>query len=302
MNNFKKLILPIGLSIFALASSILGFTGALKQNIDEPIYTDWMSELDNNTSLRDVNMPGSHDTMALYSIGDLAGQCQSLSLSDQLNVGVRFLDIRLKLDHNELKAVHGIVDEKASFKEITEVVESFLNEHNQEFIIMSVKEEAKASNSDISFEDALKGYIDKDIYLKDRTIPSKVGDVRGKILLLSRYSNSSIGIEAFSQWKDTCSFVMDNNDIYVQDTYKITSAEQKQKEIISCFNETGHALKINFLSAYRTNGFPPSYAPSAAKDINPWIDNEISKYNDRGIVLYDFVTKANMKAFFGGNN
>ena len=50
--------------------------------------------------------------MALYSIGDLAGQCQSLSLGDQLNVGVRFLDIRLKLDHNQLKAVHGIVDEK----------------------------------------------------------------------------------------------------------------------------------------------------------------------------------------------
>ena len=88
------------------------------------------------------------------------------------------------------------------------------------------------------------------------------------------------------------------NDIYVQDTYKITSKEQKQDEIISCFNEAGHALKINFLSAYRTNYFPMSYAPSAALDINPWINQNISNYEDRGIVLYDFVNEENMNAFF----
>ena len=59
-------------------------------------------------------------------------------------------------------------------------------------------------------------------------------------------------------------------------------------------------LKINFLSAYKTDYFPPSYAPSAALDINPWINDEISNYKDRGIVLYDFVTKASMDSFFEG--
>ena len=299
--KIKKLLLPIGLSIFAVTSSVLGFTGVLKQHASSTSYCDWMKSLDDSTSLRNVNMPGSHDTMALYSIGDLAGQCQSLSLNDQLNIGVRFLDIRLKLDHNELKALHGIVDEKASFKEITEVVESFLNKNQSEFIIMSVKEEAKASSSSIGFEDALKQYVNKDIYLKERTLPSKVGDVRGKVVLLSRYANSTIGLDAFAGWQESTSFVLPNNDIYVQDTFKITSAEQKQDEIVACFNEGGHALKINFLSAYRTDGFPPSYAPTAAKDINPWINKEISKYSDRGIVLYDFVTSENMKVFFGGN-
>lgn len=299
--NLKKMVLPIGLAVFGLTISVLGFSGVLKHSVNQTTYSDWMKGLDDSTSIRDVNMPGSHDATALYSIGDLAGQCQSLSLKDQLNIGVRFLDIRLKLDHNELKAVHGIVDQKANFKEITEVVESFLTKNSSEFIIMSVKEEAKASSSSISFEDALKEYVNKDIYLKERTLPSKVGDVRGKIILLSRYENSSIGLDGFTGWKDSTSFVLPNNDIYIQDTYRITSAEQKQEEIISCFNESGHALKINFLSAYRTNGFPPSYAPSAAHDINPWINKEIKNYNDRGIVLYDFVTSENMKVFFGGN-
>ena len=295
----KKVIIA---SVFATATvtiSLLGFAGALKQKTSNVKYADWMSKLDNNLSLREVNMPGSHDTMALYSLGDLAGQCQSLSLKEQLNLGVRFLDIRLKEENNKLKVVHGTVDQKASFDSVIKEVESFLKSHKDEFIIMSVKEEADSSKSEISFEECLKSYLNSDIYLKDTVLPNRIGDVRGKVVLLSRYSGSTIGIPAYSNWQVSSSFTMSDTDIYVQDTFKITSKEQKQEEIVRCFNETGHALKINFLSAYRTNYFPPSYSVSAAKDINPWINEEIKKYDDRGIVLYDFISEDNMAHFFG---
>ena len=297
--RIKKIIIRSILGVFLLGIPLFGFTSILKQTSKSNKYADWMASLDNNASVREVNMPGSHDTMALYSIGDLAGQCQSLPLKDQLNLGVRFLDIRLKEDHNKLKAVHGIVDQKASFDSITKTVEEFINKHPQEFIIMSIKEEANASNSDISFEDSLKAYLTSDIYLKGNDISEKVGDVRGKVLLLSRYSGSTIGIPAFNGWEDSTTFTLPN-DIYVQDTFRITSALQKQEQIVRCFYEGGHALKINFLSAYRTDTFPPSYAVSAAQDINPWINNEIGKFNDCGIVLYDFVTEDNMNHFFEG--
>ena len=296
----RKVLIPTLVVPLIFIIALMGFTGIIKSRSGSKKYADWMKSLDDNTSLREVNMPGSHDTMALYSIADLAGQCQSLSLKEQLNLGVRFLDIRLKEDHNKLKAVHGFIDQKASFASITKTIESFLKDHSNEFIIMSIKEEADASNSNISFEESLKGYLENDIYLKDTTLPNKVGDMRGKVLLLSRYADSTIGIPSYNGWADSASFTLPN-DIYVQDTYQITSAEQKQEEIVKCFNETGHALKINFLSAYRTNSFPPSYAVSAAKDINPWINKEISKYDDRGIVLYDFVTEENMNSFFGGS-
>ena len=296
----KKIIASIVASVIIFITAFLGFSNILKQKINDQKYADWMKSLDDDLSLREVNMPGSHDTMALYSIADLAGQCQSLSLEEQLNLGVRFLDIRLKEENNKLKAVHGFIDQKASFAQITKVVESFLNKHTNEFLIMSIKEETAASSSSLSFEDCLKTYLGSDKYLKDTLLPEKVGDVRGKVILLSRYQNSTIGVPAYSEWKDSTSFTMSENDIYVQDTYKITSKEQKQEEIVKCFNESGHALKINFLSAYRTNAFPPSYAVSAAKDINPWINEEINKYQDRGVVLYDFVTKENMDYFFKG--
>ena len=298
--NVKRLriILAASFSGLGILCSVLGFTGALNNHTNSKKYADWLSQVDDHTLLRNVSFPGSHDTMALYSIADLAGQCQTLSLEEQLNLGVRFLDIRLKEDHNSLKAVHGFIDQKASFESINKTVTSFLAKHPKEFIIMSVKEEANPSNSDISFEQALIKELDNDIYLKaQRTIPTYVEEIRGKVLLLSRYQGSSIGIPAYEGWEDSTSFTLPN-DIYVQDTYKIQNKEQKQDEIEKCFNETGHALKINFLSAYRTNGFPPSYAMSAAKDINPWINKEIDKYNDRGIVLYDFVNENNMNAFF----
>ena len=294
----KSIIISSVIAVSLISTSVVGFI--FKQKSGSEKYANWMSNLDDNVSLRNINMPGSHDTMALYSIADLAGQCQSLSLHDQLNLGVRFLDIRLKEDHDKLKAVHGFIDQKVSFETITKTIEEFIEKNPSEFIIMSVKEEADPSNSEISFESSLKTYLKSDIYLKDTELPSKLGDVRGKVMLLSRYENSTIGVPAYAGWADSTSFTLPN-DIYVQDTYKITSAEQKQDEIVKCFDEAGHALKINFLSAYRTDTFPPSYAVSAAEDINTWINEEINKHDDRNIVLYDFVTEENMDCFFGGN-
>lgn len=297
---FKRYIVPALIVVGVLLSSILGFSSALKQKSGKTDYAKWMAALNNNTSLREVNMPGSHDTMATISIGNLAGQCQSLSLEDQLNLGVRFLDIRLQQVKGDLKAVHGIVDQKVRFDEINSVVNRFLENNPTEFIIMSVKEETKASNPVGSFEDVLKNKL-SERYLLGRDLPNKVGEVRGKVVLLSRYKGSSIGVDAYAGWLDSTSFTLPNSDIYIQDEYKITSGEQKINAITNCFNETGHALKINFLSAYRTNMIPPSYAPTAAHDVNTWVEQNIKNYHDRGIVLYDFVTEANMRTFFGGN-
>ena len=298
-NKYKRRIAASAFAVLAIAFSVLGFCNVLKQNASSNKYAEWMKNLDDNTSLRNVNMPGSHDSAALYSMGDLAGQCQSLSIKDQLNLGVRFLDIRLKEENNKLKAVHSFVDQRQSFDDICKVVESFISNHPSEFIIMSIKEEANSSNSTISFEESLKTYLTSEIYLKTTNIPEKVSLVRGKVILLSRYGGSTIGIPAFNGWSDSTTFTL-GNGIFVQDKYKITSAKEKEDAIIQCFNESGHELKINFLSAYRTNYIPPLYAPSAALDINPWINKEISKYDDRGIVLYDFVNEENMNKFFEG--
>ena len=297
--NIKKLriILAASFATLGLASAVLGFSGALNNRVNKGAKI-WMKDIQDGTKIRDIAIPGSHDTMALYSIADLAGQCQTLSLNDQLKLGVRFLDIRLKANGDSLKAVHGFIDQKADFASINKTVTSFLEKNPSEFIIMSIKEEVDPGKGDSAFEKTLIKYLDSGVYLKEqKELPTYIEEVRGKVLILSRYQNPTIGIPAYQGWKDSTSFTL-ANDIYVQDTYRITSKEQKQDEIKKCFDEAGHALKINFLSAYRTDGFPPSYAMSAAKDINPWINKEINNYQDRNIVLYDFISEENMNAFF----
>ena len=295
----KKVIIGISLGVLALASSILGFSSALKQKAQNTTYKSWMSEkLNDNDYIKDVNIPGTHDTISLRSIGDLAGKCQTLDLYDQLNIGVRFLDIRLQNVNDELKGIHGFIDQKISFASIVYTVESFLKENNREFIIMSIKEEEKAKGGSKSFDALLKEYLKSDYWRLDTSVPEKVGEVRGKIVVMSRYSGSTIGIPAYEGWNDNSTFNLPNN-IHVQDNYKLKTTEEKKNAIKTCLADTGdYALKINFLSGYLDGGFPPSYAPSVANDINPWITGELKGVAKRGIVLYDFVTSSLMKGWF----
>ena len=297
MNKIAHIVLGVSLTVLTIASSIVGFSHTIiKQETNNTDYKNWMSSVADDTLIEDMNIPGTHDTMALYSIGDLAGKCQSLSLKDQLNIGVRFLDIRLQLNNNELRAVHGIVDQRSTFKEIALTVESFLELNSREFIIMSIKEENDPKGSSKSFEEALKGHINEHYWYLGNTMPTKIdASIRGKIILISRYSNSTIGIPANNDWKDNCSFTLDSG-IYVQDKYKLSNVNEKKEEIEACFAHDG--IKINFLSGYLTSYIPPSYAPSVALEINPWIKNKIKTVAKRGIVLYDFVTTDLMKGWF----
>ena len=59
----KHIILGASLSVSALLFSVLGFSGLLKQSTSNTDYASWMKKLDDSTSLRNINMPGSHDSM-----------------------------------------------------------------------------------------------------------------------------------------------------------------------------------------------------------------------------------------------
>ena len=278
---------------FALLFSLFGFVPALRQNPSSS-RLEWMKDLDDGTLLRNIAIPGTHDTMALYSIANLSGKCQSLSLEDQLNLGARFLDIRLDLSGNTLKAVHGIVDQRRDFSSINKAIVDFLTNHPTETLLVSIKQESKGDS--VPFEEALKKEL-KDLWRTSSTLPSTLGEVRGKAVLFSRYAAPTIGVPCYTGWLDSNSFSLPN-DIYVQDEYKVKDIVVKKEAIANCFAETGHALKINFLSGYKTSSFPPSYAPSVANEINPWIKEEIKNKNDKGIVLFDFLTTELMEAFF----
>lgn len=292
----------IGIIIFLVITfvcSLLGFFPVLGQKSSSKKYASWMSKLADDQAIREIDIPGTHDSGSRFSFAGFTGQCQSLSLMEQLELGVRFFDIRLKLKGDSLVVCHGFTKQNMQFKTVDETVVKFLSSHPKETIFISIKNEESSTNNVPHFEEVLKKEMTKDYYDLHSILPETIGEIRGKCVLLSRYSPSTIGIPMGHGWGDNASFTL--RDIYIQDYYRITDIDDKKEAITKCFEEKGHALKINFLSAYYENDFPIFSAANVARSINPWIKEVIKEYDDKNIVLFDFITEELMDAFFGGD-
>ncbi len=262
--------------------------------------SDWMKNVEDGTSLTSMSIPGSHDSGSFHSIGDVSGKCQDLSISEQLKAGIRFFDIRLQLRNDELKVIHGIVDQKLDFSSVLNDFESFLSSYPSEGLIVSVKKESSDTGSTLSFDEALKRALSSYSYWDtNRTLPETLGKLRGKAYLISRYSENSIGLEAYDGWesqKETDTentFEIEDSHLHVQDYYQVKDIEMKKSEILSCLDYSAKnldTLTLNFSSCYLLNSFPPTYAPSGAKIINPWLGDILEGKNNLGIIVSDFVT------------
>ena len=85
----------------------------------------WMKAIEGYKRVSELVIPGTHDSATgNSSVLDITGlfKTQRLNISEQLHIGVRFLDIRTKLYHNDLILVHGIVDLGMSLSELSCVV------------------------------------------------------------------------------------------------------------------------------------------------------------------------------------
>jgi 1-phosphatidylinositol phosphodiesterase len=256
--------------------------------------SDWMSSLDDTAPLNSLTIPGTHDTGALHSIAEISGKCQTLSVEEQLKIGVRFLDIRLQLVGNELKIVHSFVDQMTDFEDsLTHMVE-FIRNNKSEFLIISIKEDASAKNSDKNFTDVLESMLRSYSEISTtQTLPDTVGDARGKIYVAARYKNATIGIPCYDGWVDDAAFEI--GDMYVQDNYCVSNAEEKIADVHRTYavsQKQTHTLVLNFTSCYLDTCFPPIYAGLPAHDINRDTEKAMAEYEEGplGVLVCDFMT------------
>ncbi len=273
---------------------------------------DWMKNVDGSTPLTALSLPGSHDAGAFYSIGDVAGKCQDLSIKEQLEAGARFFDMRLQQRSNVLNVVHGIVDQKLSWSEVLSSFSSFLEKHESEALIVSVKKEADDTNSSTTFEEALKTSLSPyaSIWDTSGSLPNRLDALRGKIFLISRYDDSMIGLPAYDGWLDPesdesgNSFDITSSNLHVQDHYKVGDISVKQKEFSKCVEysqKNKDVITLNFASCYFTSGFPPTYAGTTAKIMNPWLIENYKNQRNLGIFICDFVTSSLCEAIYARN-
>lgn len=305
---FALLISFFSLSCFGAATFESGSSFSKKN-------ADWMASLKDSTSLFTLAIPGSHDSGAVSSIYDLAGKCQDASIGDQLLMGVRFLDIRLSENNGTLSVIHGFIDEKQSADNVFSTCLGYLRDHPQEGLLLSVKNE-RSSSDNAAFEKALKNLLSSlsnNSFWLSQTLPTTLGEIRGKIVLFSRYASSSIGIPCGEGWNDpkdassTNTFDLPgSNAIHVQDHYKLKDNDSKWAEITSTIEyslQNPHALTLNFTSGYLVSSFPPSYSVSTAKAINPKLLSSLSSSypTHPGVFVSDFVSEGLVSAILKGN-
>lgn len=174
----------------------------------------WMSMIPSVRKLNEITIPGTHDTGTWTLSKTVAGvtnnaKCQSLTLKQQMDAGIRFIDIRVVQDtrngNPDFQIYHGSENTGLWFStDIVDVCKKFLSDHPTETIIMSVKDESGSTNN---FETHLKLYLTADICFSNPAVPA-LWEARGRIVLFRRYefettgTPATLGIPARKDWPD----------------------------------------------------------------------------------------------------
>ena len=299
-NNTVKIlalsVLCVALALFAVIPLQTGSTDR----------SDWMSELDDGAVLNSISIPGTHDSGALHSIAEISGKCQSLSIKEQLKIGVRFLDIRLQLVNDRLRVVHSITDQMTDFEDVLEDMSDFIRNNESEFLIVSIKEDASSKKSDREFTEVLEEMLLSCSEIRRaRELPDTVGEARGGIHVVSRYRGASLGVPCYDGWEDDASFVIEG--IYVQDNYRVSNVEEKLADIHDTYAVSAkktHSLVLNYTSCYLESSFPPIYAGLPAHKINRDTQNTLGNEHASGpfgVLVCDFMTAELAQAIIGRN-
>jgi 1-phosphatidylinositol phosphodiesterase len=259
----------------------------------------WMGLLRDDTSLSELSIPGTHDAGARHERWYGTIKCQTLTIPEQLQAGVRFLDIRCRHVKNTFLIYHGPVYQRLSFNGVLDACGAFLRENPTECVIMSVKEENTPSADTRSFEDTFDACVAGNPvpwWLADN-IPT-LSQVRGKVVLFRRFKARAVpkGIDA-SAWPDDSSFTISNPAarLRVQDCYKVRDNRLKWKAIQALYEEAASGdrdcLYVNFASGYTPSWFfRISRIRAVSGVINPQIDAYFGNRGAQrcGITLMDF--------------
>ncbi len=271
----------------------------------------WMSTVDDALLLSQLSIPGTHESAALYEPIAGSAKCQSLTIAEQLDAGVRYFDIRCRHVDDAFAIFHGPVDELQTFDEVTAAMTAFLDAHPSETVMMSVKEESEPVNMTRSFEATFAAYVARDParwFLADE-VPT-LADTRGKLVLVRRFAATTrpLGIDA-SDWADDTTFTITANaTLRVQDAYRVTSTDAKWSSITDLVDEardgSTSTLFLNYSSGYVSHGLLPNNR-EVADVINPQLDALLAEperaHARLGVLAMDHVNETRIQAIVRSN-
>ncbi len=164
--------------------------------INQTFSNNWMSAIQDGSPISEISIPGTHDSCARFEKNLIHTQCQWFSITQQLNRGIRFLDIRCKFKADDEKGCtqgiyfpihHATTFQHIFFEEVQAQCIAFLTENPSEFILMNVQMEYEGDGNDFreKFLELTAPYQTVYWYMKD-TIPA-INECRGRIVLIRAY-------------------------------------------------------------------------------------------------------------------
>jgi len=123
------------------------------------------------------------------------GETQEWSINEQLNNGIRFLDIRLSNSStpDDFEVRHGIIQLGSFNEKVMKSVNTFLEKNPTEVVFMSIKDEGPLETNRLE-----RDYInapDSKFYQSPVNGSTELEKVRGKIVLFNRYNyNTAVGM------------------------------------------------------------------------------------------------------------
>ena len=235
----------------------------------------WMEKIDSETLLNSLTIPGTHDSGALHG-GPLI-ECQSWSIREQLDAGIRFLDIRCRHIQNTFAIHHGLKFQNAFFGDVLNECKAFLDANPSETIVMRVKEEYTASRNTRTFDQTFEDYRSRSAryWYSENRVP-KLGEVRGKIVLVTAIGDHGM------PW----------NSLNIQDDYEVPTIFQLNRkwqkvrdQLIAARSGPAATWYVNFASGSGAGCYPYTVATSINPSVLTFIDNRPARW---GMVIMDF--------------
>lgn len=236
----------------------------------------WMASLSDSTLACRVSIPGTHDsgTAGVRFPMKHYARTQTMNLAEQWDAGIRFFDLRPKLEGSELKIYHGPANCHLTLEESLLILKQKLEQHPTEFCIVMTNSAGGGQTAVDKTMELIKSVIPAQmlaVFKKDMT----VADIRGRILFIHRNSPSrdvdvpgvvvhgwpgngtsrkarivsSLGESAVLWAQDY--FTSGNND---KDAY-LTGKWNNMHSLLSAFSESENGIWcINHTSGYTGTG------------------------------------------------
>ena len=278
--------------------------------------TNWMSTIPDNTFVSQLSIPGAHDAGTGHGTSsDTFARTQDKTLTEQWNSGIRAFDLRPSVDSDRLRIYHGIISTNLYLDDALSTLCSLLDSHPTETCIVVMRHEDDHDDGDASWGTKMKSLLTSSptsTHAVNFDPMAKLGDVRGKMIILSRNTYDEGPIGGFiSNWNSNSNFdqqqggkitgVGTQGPLYVQDFYDVsasgapatkTASIQRMLQFSTSENTNPNLWVINQTSGYSETLFSAAtrngYRANAETQ-NPVVINYLdnSSKGSTGIIFMD---------------